>query len=143
MNRNFLILLLLTILTCQCAGDSATTEAETNQEEVISTGETTAPPVVAQQPPEVLSASEVFEKNKDRYAQLYRTVKNNMSAITTAIEDSTYPEKLKSGLKSSFEEVAKFDNVEAISQTSKYTSAESIEQFMDGLEMYLNRWGIE
>ncbi|MEL6660162.1 MAG: hypothetical protein AAFY48_14980 [Bacteroidota bacterium] len=144
MRRNIFFLLALSFLTWQCAGDTATTETETAQEEVQQEEAQTVPPVVQAEPTrEILSASETFEKYQDRYTQLHQTVSKNLDAVNTAIDKSTYPEKLKSGLKSSFEEVSKYNDIQEICQTSKYTSAETVEQFMEGLEMYLTRWGIK
>ncbi|MEO0723138.1 MAG: hypothetical protein AAFZ63_01270 [Bacteroidota bacterium] len=145
MRRNIFFLLALSFLSWQCAGDATTTETEDAQEEVQPEEEQAVPPVVAQAEParEILSASQTFEKYQDRYAQLHQTVSKNLDAVNTAIDKSTYPEKLKSGLKSSFEEVSKYNDIQEICQTSKYTSAETVEQFMEGLEMYLTRWGIK
>ena len=143
MNKTiFFFLLVLSIGMWQCSSDanSATAESEATTETVE---EPAAPPVQAQQPETVLSATEIFEKFGERYSTLHQTVSENLEAIKTQIDESTSPKKLKDGLKASFDEVAKYDNIEAICQTSKYTSAETVEQFMNGLEMYLSRWGVQ
>ncbi len=140
----YLILFSIALISFQCTGDQATTEDQTEASEAASEQEPTMPKIVAQPPPESnRSASEIFEANADRYAQLYQVVSKNLDNIRQRIDGESFPERLKDGLKASYEEVANYKTIEEISQTSKYTSAETVEQFMEGLEMYLDRWGMK
>lgn len=137
-------LLIATLLLCfQCGTDTQENTGDETGMTPVETTETTPPSVDVQPIDTNISPSEILEENADRYTSLHRLVVDNMDVITEQIDGSTFPGKMKDGLKASFTEVAAYDNVRDIAQTSKYTSAESIEQFMKGLEMYLTKWGIE
>ena len=146
MKRNiYFCLLAISLLSFQCSGEPTNDQAaETTEVEGQEAAAETPTPVVAQQAPDnTRSASEILESNGDRYAQLHRVVNSNYNTIIEKIDESTFPQKMKDGLKASFEEVKKYKDVTDIAQTSKYTSAETLEQFMNGLERYIERWGIK
>lgn len=145
MKKNSYFFLLAIALICfQCSGDQAQDTAEATDTETQEVVDNTPAAAVAQPAPETQkSASEILEENEERYQKLHRLVTQNMSTINDQINSASFPQKMKNGLKASFEEVAKYDNVTAFAQTSKYNSAETLEQFMNGLDLYIERWGIK
>lgn len=142
----YVLLFSIALLSFQCSGDQtgADSQIETAESEAANSPEESKPKVVAQPPPDTnRSASEIFETNADRYSTLYQTVSKNLDKILQRIDGTKFPEKMKDGLKASYEEVSKYKSIQDIAQNSKYTSAETIEQFMSGLEMYLEQWSIK
>ena len=142
----YFILIALSIAVFQCGSDQATTAAEEEQTAQDSTevAAENQPKIVAQQPPDPnVSPSEILENNAELYRTLRKAVIKHKAAIEKELEKSSFPEKMKTGLANSFDEVAKYDNITDMAQQSKYNSAETIEQFLTGLEMYMTRWGLK
>lgn len=149
-NLTFFTLLLFTQCTSSPAPENTPdTPAPTENAETVverDQTQTDAPKQVAQQP-EIdqnhISPSGILKDNAERYAKLYKRVTGNLTTINNKIDGSTLNENIKKALKSSYAEIAKYDNIHDIAKTSEQTSAETIVPYITGLEGYLNQFGIK
>ncbi len=50
---------------------------------------------------------------------------------------------MREGLKKGFQEIVKYDNIQDITKTSETIDAETVEQFMKGIESQLVKLGVQ
>jgi hypothetical protein len=136
----FPLAILAMLFFTQCNNDAPATEATTTEEQP----ETTPPTDdTTQQVTQIdegsISPSEILKTNEAAYLALRKRVTSNLDTILNRVDRSTTNETLKEGIKNGFQEIVKYKTIYDMAKTSKYTSAETIEQFMSGMEFQLKQ----
>ena len=139
----FPLALLAMLLLTQCNNDATTTEATAVEEQ----SETTPPPTPEKQVTQIdesaISPSEILKNNEAAYLALRKKVTSNLDAINNKIDSNISNSAMKEGLKNGFQEIVKYDNIYDIAKKSETIDAETIEQFMKGLESQLVKLGVQ
>lgn len=126
----------------QCNNDAPATEASTTEQ--IDTTATTEPvKQVTQIDESAISPSEILKTNEAAYLALRKRVTSNLDTINNRIDRYNTNPKLREGLKNGFQEIVKYKDIYDLAKTSEFTSAETVEQFMKGIEMQLSNLRVE
>lgn len=127
----------------QCNNDAPATEATTTAAANDTTATTEPAKQVSQIDESAISPSEILKTNEEAYLALRKRVTSNLDTIMQRIDRYNKNTKLREGLKNGFQEVVKYKDIYDLAKTSKYTSAETVEQFMKGIEMQLSNLQVE
>ena len=140
----FPLAILALLFFTQCNNDAPATEATTTEEQPEATPPTDdTTKQVSQIDESAISPSEILKTNEAAYLALRKKVTANLDTIFSRVDRSTTNETLKEGLKNGFQEIVKYKTIYDMAKTSKYTSAETIEQFMSGIKFQLERLEVE
>ncbi len=123
----------------QCNNDAPATEATTTEEQTETTPPTDTTKQVTQIDESSISPSEILKTNEAAYLALRKRVTSNLDTILSRVDRNFSNEKLREGIKNGFQEIVKYKTIYDMAKTSKYTSAETIEQFMSGMELQLSK----
>jgi hypothetical protein len=127
----------------QCNSDAPATEETTTAEQTDTTATTEPAKQVSQIDESAISPSEILKTNEAAYLALRKRVTSNLDTINNRIDRYNSNPKLREGLKNGFQEVVKYKDIYDLAKTSKYTSAETVEQFMKGIELQLSNLRVE
>lgn len=128
----------------QCNSDAPATETTTTEEQPADTTASAAPAKQATQIDEsAISPSEILKTNEAAYQALRKRVTSNLDTINKRIDRYHTNTKLRDGLKNGFQEVVKHKDIYDLAKTSEFTSAETVEQFMKGIELQLTNLRVE
>lgn len=127
----------------QCNSDTPTTETTTTAEQTDTTATTEPAKQVSQIDESAISPSEILKTNEAAYLALRKKVTSNLDTINSRIDRYNSNQKLRDGLKNGFQEIVKYKDIYDLAKTSEFTSAETVEQFMKGIEMQLSNLRVE
>jgi hypothetical protein len=127
----------------QCNNDAPTTEATATEEQTETTPPTDTTQQVTQIDESAISPSEILKNNEAAYLALRKRVTSNLDTILNRTDRMFSNEALRVGMKNGFQEIVKYKDIYAITKTSKTIDAETVEQFMKGMEMQLDKLGVK
>ncbi|MGH1436340.1 MAG: hypothetical protein ACRBG0_17970 [Lewinella sp.] len=142
--KYFLPLAIVTMLFfTQCNSDAPATEATTTTEQTDTTAVTEPAKQVTQIDESAISPSEILKNNEAAYLALRKRVTSNLDTINNRIDRTVSNSTMREGLKKGFQEIVKYDNIQDITKTSETIDAETVEQFMKGIESQLVKLGVQ
>ena len=139
----FPLAILVMLFFTQCTGDTPSTEATTTAVPTDTTATTEPAKQVSQIDESSISPSEILKTNEAAYLALRKRVTSNLDTINSRIDRYNTNQKLRDGLKNGFQEIVKYKDIYDLAKTSEFTSAETVEQFMKGIEMQLSNLRVE
>lgn len=139
----FPLAILAMLFFTQCNNDAPATEETTTAVSSDTTATTEPAKQVSQIDESAISPSEILKTNEAAYLALRKRIVSNLDTINNRIDRYNSNPKLREGLKNGFQEVVKYKDIYELAKTSEYTSAETVEQFMKGMESQLTKLRVE
>ncbi|WP_367389791.1 hypothetical protein [Lewinella sp. LCG006] len=139
----FPLAILAMLFFTQCNNDAPATEETTTAAPSDTTATTEPAKQVSQIDESAISPSEILKTNEAAYLALRKRVTSNLDTINNRIDRYNKNTKIREGLKNGFQEIVKYKDIYDLAKTSEYTSAETVEQFMKGIETQLTKLRVE